>query len=185
MYSHILVRSDWLPPCQAKCTWLTVIHNDAALAHFCAHSPSSCHPSSMLHECLPVVRRTSRNRVMAGRLCAIGQDRKRIILGRTMASERRTSGKNFFFERKKVKKRFVASKKVNVVPEWSLYCVTFHCVPCYWCKSADFLEVDNIWQQIVANTRGVSIWFLESKNSKIWRKWAVNTRTFWKCWISV
>ena len=34
----------------------------------------------------------------------LGQDRKRIILGRTMASERRTSGKNFFFERKKVKK---------------------------------------------------------------------------------
>jgi hypothetical protein len=34
-------------------------------------------------------------------------------------------------------------------------------------------------------SRGVSIWSLEQKNSKIWHKWAVNGRTFWICWISV
>ena len=31
---------------------------------------------------------------------------------------------------------------VNVVPDLRLYCVTFHCVLCYWCKSSDFPEVD-------------------------------------------
>ncbi len=31
-------------------------------------------------------------------------------------------------------------KWVNVVTELSLYCVTFHCVLCYWCESPDAQE---------------------------------------------
>jgi hypothetical protein len=31
-------------------------------------------------------------------------------------------------------------KWVNVVPELTLYCVTFHCVLCYWCQSPDAQE---------------------------------------------
>ena len=31
-------------------------------------------------------------------------------------------------------------KWVNAVPELSLYCVTFHCVLCYWCQSPDAQE---------------------------------------------
>jgi hypothetical protein len=31
-------------------------------------------------------------------------------------------------------------KWANVVPELSLYCVTFHCVLCYWCQSPDAQE---------------------------------------------
>ena len=35
------------------------------------------------------------------------------------------------FRKQKKLKRDLANKMVNVVPDLSLYCVTFHCVLCY------------------------------------------------------